>query len=152
MAQQLRLQTHISEVAGEPPRDPAVWPQWQFTHQSLLALGPSRSHKPKPPALTTVMQFPQSYFSSPHDPGASLGEGTAGMSSWVAQHQPADSSISRCFHSCEVIAVVGDLTPFPTARTAMQMDGSHSWGLSCQHFFFYAVPKERLRTCSLGVS
>lgn len=81
--------------------------------------------------------FPRT-ISPRQSPGAS--PSTTGMSSRVAQHQPTDSSSSRCFHSHEVIAMVGGLDPFP--YSTMQMGGSHSQGLSCQCFFMLSTQKD----------
>lgn len=81
--------------------------------------------------------FPRT-ISPRQSPGASPGAGTASTSSRVAQHQPTDSSSSRCFHSHKVIAMVGDSFPYST----VQMGGSHSKGLSCQCFFMLSTQKD----------
>lgn len=43
----------------------------------------------EPQALTKLVLFPQHYFSSPHSPGASPGEGTTGMNGISGCSTPA---------------------------------------------------------------
>lgn len=64
----------------------------------------------------------QNYFSSPHSPGASLGEGTTGMSSGVAQHQPTDYRSSTAMKSSPPQRRT---QPFPPRQGAQcRLDGS----------------------------
>lgn len=122
-AQKLDRLPGISCLATMAICTPQLICTWTFQEPQAQISCPHQSYATSP-----------NYFSSPHSPGASLGEGTTGMSSGVAQHQPTNSRSSTAMKSSPPQRRT---QPFPPRQEAqcrwMGPDGFLCWGLSWQH-------------------
>lgn len=138
-AQKLDRLPGISCLATMAICTPQLICTWTFQEPQAQISCPHQSYATSP-----------NYFSSPHSPGASLGEDTTGMSSRVAQHQPTDSRSSTAMKSSPPQRRT---QPFPPRQEAQcRLDGS-GWVPSLGAklaTFFHAVLTGRLGSLDKG--